>query len=65
MVFVRATTQRPAVLAVRFLNREVINTRNATTHKTVLVELPVFVAIRAKPIERIVMPLVGKAYRNS
>ena len=64
-MFVRPATQRPTVLAVRFLNRQVIDACDAATHKAAVVELPVLVAISTEPIAGIVTPLIGKAYRDA
>src|SRR4029077_10142614 len=62
-VIIRAPAQRPAVLALRFLDRQVVDTRDATAHQAVLVELPILVAIRTEPVARIVVPLIGESYR--
>lgn len=63
-MIVRATALRPMKLAFVFTNRQVIDASDSTLHEAVLIELPVLIAIRAKPLTRIVMPLVGEAHRN-
>jgi hypothetical protein len=42
---IRTAPQGPAVLALGFLYREVIDARRTTAHETGLGELPVFIAI--------------------
>src|SRR6267143_2954319 len=60
-VVVGTTTERPMILPIALLNREVVDAGNASPHKSMLVELPVFVAIGTEPMPRVVMPLVGKS----
>src|SRR4029450_7615698 len=43
------------------LKREVVDAGNASLHKSMLVELPVFIAIGAEPMTSVVVPFVGKA----
>src|SRR5262249_23249483 len=58
-------TQRPVILAFAFFDWQVIDARDAQTHQPVLIELPVLVAIAAKPIAAIIVPFVGEANRDS
>lgn len=44
------------------LNRQVVDAGDAPLHEPMLVELPVFVAIRAPPMTCVVMPLVRETY---
>src|SRR5204863_391346 len=44
--------------------RQVVDRGDAPAHQTALVELPVLVAVGAKPVTRIVVPLVGEAHRD-
>ena len=42
---IRTAPQGPVVLALSFLDRQVINAGQTTAHETILGELPVFIAI--------------------
>ena len=64
-VIIWTSAQRPAVLPVGFLDRKVVDARDAAAHEAVLVELPILVAIRAEPVAGVVMPLIGEAHRNA
>src|SRR5262249_31369888 len=46
-------------------NGKVVDTGDAASHEAVLVELPVFVAVGAKPIPGVVVPLVGETNRDA
>ena len=50
-------------LALGFLDREVIDAGEALLHQPIVGELPVLVAVRAKPVPGIVMPFVSEAHR--
>src|SRR6266852_729443 len=62
---IRTAPQWPAVLAIGFLLREVIDAGKTTAHQPVLGELPVFIAIGTEPIPRVIMPLIREAYRDA
>src|SRR5919202_398756 len=66
---IRTAPQGPAVLALGFLDRQIIDagqtTAHATAHETVLGELPVFIAIGPEPMPRVIMPLIREAHRNA
>src|SRR5262250_1756265 len=64
-MIVGTATQRPVILAFAFFDWPVIDARDAQTHQPVLIELPVLVAIAAKPIAAIIVPCVGEANRDS
>jgi len=55
-------TERPAKFSFDLIDRQIIDTGKAQAHQTVLIELPVFVAIRAMPAAGFVMPLIGKLH---
>src|SRR4030088_2119513 len=59
---IRSTSKRPTVFAVCFLDRQVVDARVTPAHQPVLVELPVLVAVGAKPVSRVVMPFVNEAH---
>jgi hypothetical protein len=52
---------RPMEFSLGFLNRQIINARIAALHQAVLVEFPVFIAVRTKPFIVVSVPLVSKA----
>src|SRR5215469_14682582 len=54
------TAAIPMEFSVRLGDRPVINARVAAPHQAVLIELPVFVAVGAKPVARVVVVFVGK-----
>src|SRR5690242_7036261 len=64
-VVIGTTTKLPVVSALVFPDREVVDAGNAQTHQAVLVELPILVAIAAKPIPAVVVPLVGETNRDA
>jgi hypothetical protein len=53
------------ILPILLANRQIVDAGVALRHQAVFLELPVLVAIGAKPIARIVMPFVGEANRDS
>src|SRR6516162_1229866 len=57
--------QRPVILAFAFFDWQLVDAGDAQAHQPVLIELPVLVAIAAKPIAAIVVPFVGEANRDS
>src|SRR3984885_4646733 len=57
-------SQRPVILAVRRRDRQIIDARDTPTHQPLLIELPVLVAVGAKMLPAIVVPLIGEADRN-
>src|SRR5215813_9576657 len=55
-------TRRPMILALRFLDRKVVDGGKPCGHEPVVIKLPVLIAIGAIPVTRVVVPLVSKAY---
>src|SRR5215467_5562314 len=55
----------PMELAFKFFDRSVVDAGVAIQHQAILGELPVFVAIRAKPASGIVVVFIGKAHRDA
>src|ERR1700722_7194653 len=64
-MIVRTTAERPVIKTVLFLDRQIVDAREAHAHQTVLVELPVLIAVAAKPASRIVAPFVGETNRDA
>src|SRR5690242_14754981 len=60
-MIVRPPAERPAVLALAFADRQVVDAGDSAAHEAVLGELPVFVAVRAEPVAGIVVPLICEA----
>src|SRR5262245_23207419 len=58
-------TKRPMVLARVCRDRQVIDAGNSAPHEAVGIELPILIAVAAEPIETVVMPLIGKAHRDT
>jgi hypothetical protein len=56
-----SATERPMILPIALLNREIVDAGNPSPHESILVEFPILVAIGAEPMASVVMPLVGKA----
>src|SRR6185437_7862240 len=64
-MIVRPAAQRPAVLALGFGDRQVVDARVPAAHEAALIELPVLVAVGAEPGAAVIVPLVGEANRNT
>src|ERR1700676_260908 len=60
-MIVGAAAQWPTIFAVFLADGQIGDRRVAGGGQAVLVELPVLIAIRAKPVARIVIPFVGEA----
>src|SRR6267142_2363580 len=50
--------------ALRFPDREIVDTSKALLHQSIDGKLPVFIPVRAKPVFAIVMPFVGKPHSD-
>src|SRR5580704_12697961 len=59
-MIVGTTAERPVIKTVLFADRQIVDAREAHAHQTVLVELPVLIAVAAEPASRIVSPFVGE-----
>src|SRR5215813_5546454 len=64
-MIVGAAAERPVVLALALLDREVVDAGDAQAHQAVLVEFPVLVAVAAEPVAAVVMPFVGEAHGDA
>jgi len=53
------------VFALACGDGKVVDARDATLHEPSIVELPVFVAVGAIPIARVVVPLIGETNGNA
>src|SRR5262245_49860562 len=61
-VIVGTPAEWPVIFALAILDRQVVDAGDAPPHQAVLVELPVLVAIAAKPVAGIVVPFICKAH---
>src|SRR5438874_4700389 len=59
------TTKWPMILAVRFLDRQVINGRKPKSHQAVVSKFPVLITVGAEAISRVIMPFVGEPHSNA
>ena len=64
-MIVRSTAERPMKFALAFLNRRVIDAGDAQAHQACLIELPVLIAIAAKPVAAVVVPFIGEAHGDA
>src|ERR1044072_8036860 len=64
-MIVGASTEGPEVLAIRFLDRQIVDAGITPAHQSVVVEFPVLVSVRAKPILRVVVPLICEAHGDA
>src|SRR4051812_19090664 len=62
---VRPPAQGPMVLALRRLDRRIVDAGDAPAHQAVLVKLPVFVPVGAEPVAAVVAPLIGEAHGDA
>src|SRR3954447_12219387 len=61
----RSYLARPAQLAIRLFDCEVVDARVAALHQTAVSKLPHLVAVRAEPVARIVVPFVFEAHTDA
>src|SRR5262245_3524455 len=59
---IRAPAQRPMILPVRLGDGKVVDAGDASAHESVLIKFPVLVAVGAKPVAGVVVPLVSKPH---
>src|SRR5271168_74818 len=64
-MIVRPPAQRPVEFAIGLLNGQLIDACMARIHQTLIVELPIFIAVSAKPVSRVVAVFIGKADRDA
>ena len=63
-MIVRTPALRPVELPVAFGNGKIVDAGVPHPVETVLVKLPVFIAVRTKPVARIIPPLVRETNRD-
>src|SRR5260221_14420970 len=57
-----ASTEQPVIFALAVFDRQVVDAGDPPSHQALFVELPILVAIAAKPVARIVVPFICKAH---
>ena len=57
--------ERPMILALRTLDGKIVDAREPHSHQAVIVELPILVAIRAKAISGVIVPLVSESHGDA
>src|SRR5262245_54184329 len=61
----RPRALRPVEQSLGLIDRQVVDAGDPPLHVSFGVELPVLVAVRAEPLPRGVMPLVGEPHRDA
>src|SRR5215471_19432968 len=64
-MIVGTAAERPAILALGLLDRQIVDAGNAQPHQAVCVEFPVLVAVAAEPAAAVVVPLIGEAHGDA
>jgi len=57
-MIVRAAAKQRELFPLALPDRGIVDAGNAQAHQAMLVEFPVFVAVAAKPVAAVVMPLI-------
>ena len=64
-MIVRAPAEGPMKAAISLADRRIVDARETPAHQAVFVELPILIAVGAKPVAAIVVPLIGEADRDA
>ena len=64
-MIVWAPSQRPVEFAVGFSDGQLVDACVPRIHQPLIVEFPIFIAVRAKPVSGVVVVLIGKAHRDA
>src|SRR3954447_7389079 len=64
-MIVGAAAERPVILTLAFVDREVVDAGDAQPHQALLVEFPVLVAVAAEPVAAVVVPFIGEAHGDA
>src|ERR1700688_4667439 len=64
-MIIRTAPQDPVILALRLLDWQIVDGSKPQAHHPVLIELPIFIAIRAKPTPGVIVPFIGKAHGDT
>src|ERR1700720_2928467 len=60
-MIIRTAPWCPIILALRLLDWQIVDGSKPQAHQPVLIELPILIAVRAKPIAGVIVPFIGKA----
>src|ERR1700676_1386243 len=64
-MLIRTAPWYPVVLALRLLDWKIIDGSQPQAHQPALIEFPILIAIRAKPISGVIVPFIGKAHGDT
>src|SRR5580700_3402086 len=64
-MIIRTSPYCPEVLALGLLDWQIVDRSKPQAHQPVLIELPILIAVRAKPIPGVILPFVGKAHGDT
>jgi len=63
-MIIRPPPDRPTKQPVRLRNRQIVDARMTPLHQSLLIELPVLIPIRPKPLPSGIMALITEPHRN-
>src|SRR6202166_5346170 len=64
-MLIRPAPWCPLILALRLLDWQIVDGSESQAHQPVLIELPILIAIRAKPIPRVIVPFISEAHGDT
>src|ERR1700726_2921320 len=64
-MIIRTPPWGPVILALRLLDWQIVDASKPQAHEPILIELPILIAIRAKPIPRVIVPFIGEAHGHT
>src|ERR1700676_2580652 len=64
-MIIRTAPLCPVVLAFRLLDWQIVDGSQPQAHQAALIEFPILIAIRAKPISGVIVPFISKAHRDT
>src|ERR1700730_3564583 len=64
-MIIRTAPERPVIFALRLLDWPIVDGSKPQAHQPVLIELPILIAIRAKPIPGVIAPFIAKAHGDT
>src|ERR1700732_3400218 len=64
-MIIRTEPWCPVILALRLLDKQIVDGSKPQAHQPVLIELPILIAIRTKPIPGVIVPFICEAYGDT